>query len=148
MSTTKWDNHPDNTLLRINDFVSKDATTTKPAQLGLVRFGRSTWLNMVKAGKAPSHHTKDDANTFWLLGDIHAWLKAQGDPTELLAEIDIDGVLSKMSNFDALLAMVHAPNVESISFKKAGHRGALTMIISHRQRKVSKETCLWVAPRP
>jgi hypothetical protein len=148
MSTTKWDNHPDNTLLRVNDFVSKDATTTKPAQLGLVRFGRSTWLNLVKAGKAPSHHTKDDANTFWLLGDIRAWLKAQGEATELLAEIDPANDLKTISGFDALLVTVHAPNVEFITFKKAGHRGALTMIIGHRQGKTTKETCLWVAPRP
>ncbi len=147
MSTTKWDDHPDNTLLRVNDFVSKDVTTTKSAQLGLVRFGRSTWLNMVKAGKAPAHAEKDGANTLWRLGDIRAWLQAQGDPTELLAEIDPANDLQTLSGFDALLVTVHAPNVEFITFKKAGKRGALTMIIGHRRGKTIKETCLWVAPR-
>jgi hypothetical protein len=147
MITTKWDNHPDNTLLRVNDFVSKDATAIKPAQLGLVRFGRSTWLYMVKAGKAPAHAEKDGANTLWRLGDIRAWLAAQGDPTQALTDLDPENIRETLNPMDYLRGMVTAPNVEFVRFEKAGQKGAITMVIGHRVGKAIKEKAIWLAPQ-
>jgi hypothetical protein len=81
------------------------------------------------------------------LGDIRAWLKAQGDPAELLAEIDPRNIRETMNRMDTLRALLATPNVEFVRFEKSGQRGALTMVIGHQVGEVVKEKVIWL-PAP
>lgn len=48
-----------------------------PAVLSVVPVSRSTWLNWVKAGKAPKPVKLSERTTAWRVGDIRAFINAQ-----------------------------------------------------------------------
>ena len=48
-----------------------------PGVLSVVPVSRSTWLNWVKAGKAPKPVKLSERTTAWRVGDIRAFINAQ-----------------------------------------------------------------------
>lgn len=62
----KYDNLPDNALLRIGEIVRPD---------GPAPYRRTKWLDLVRSGDAPAPAVSRHRFTAWRWGDVKAWLE-------------------------------------------------------------------------
>lgn len=67
-------------LLRLPDIIGKKATKTSPAVAGLLPVSRSTFYNLINAGKVPKP-TKLGASSVWRASEVLALVEKIGSGT-------------------------------------------------------------------
>lgn len=138
---TNWNSLSDDALLQVNEF------TRTNREASLIPHGRSTWLDLVAKGLAPSPVSKSGQGkgqgTFWRLEDLRAYLNGLNLTDKWVSEFE---AAAKEASLDltpdwALETLLANPSVEYVQFKRLN---SVAIQMQVKLKTIERASVVWL----